>query len=135
MAATSFMQRHATLQESVKTDDLAFGDVNSWTSLIAVRCRVGAISSQLDSEYRRQGWKYVIRLQCEAVLPRTVKTRRKLHELFQGGADERMRFLLDGRTLSPISVEYPNEGGDGPVDFVNVDCIETTEGVGYEDKP
>ena len=135
MAVVSFMQRHATLQESVATDDAAFGDAFTWTSLIPVRCRVGAISSQLASEYRRQGWSYVIRLQCEAALPRRVKTKLLLHELFQGGSNERMRFLLDGRTLSPINVEFPNEGGDGPVDFVNIDCIETAEPVGFQDEP
>lgn len=133
MGVVDFMRRRATLQEFVKADDNAFGETFVVTSLASVRCRVGTISSSVTTEYARHGWLDVIRLQCENRFPTTVLGTRSFSEVFRAANSDRLRLLLDGRTLTVVAVEFPNEGGDGPVDFANIDCVETTGPVGYPD--
>lgn len=133
MPVGAFAQQNGTLQELQDTSDGALGQNTAAVALTPIRFRIGVITSKLALTYQRQGWEYVVRLQIVNRLPKLTKGRRFLAELFKGGRTERLRIVFDGRTLSPVAVR-PIEHGQGPSDFVNVDCIDTPEAVGFQDK-
>lgn len=132
MPIESYANTSGTLQEIQDTDDLAFGQTIAVVALTPIRFRIGKISGKLKNAYERQGWEYVVPLQIVNRLPRITLGQRLVSELFKGGRTERLRIVFDGRTLSPIGIR-PLEHGAGPSSFVNVDCIDTPEAVGFQD--
>lgn len=134
MPATDSFTRHATLEELVHTTDGAGGWNDVWTARGAVACRVNPVSSKESLQYRRVGFENVVRLIAPSTLPVRIEGFKLLRELMLEKTRGRFRYVLDGRTLTPVSVIQPNEGTvPAPGDFVTIDCIETPQPVGIQD--
>lgn len=123
------------LQQYATTDDNGGGQTGTWPIVIRLKCRVRQLSSDVVLRlYQREGHEEVYRVDTSDKIPRT-SSETSLHRLMRKPSETRFRFLWQGdRTMTPIGMQRPLAGtSDHLRDLLWFDCMETPEGVGYQD--
>lgn len=127
-----------TLQQFASTDDTGFGQTPAsvpWPAVCSLKCRVTQLSSKTAVDvYGREANEDVYRVYVSDRIPRT-DGETSLHRLLRKPSEAKFRFLWRGdRTITPVGMQKPAGGmHDHLADVFFIDCLETPEGVGYQD--
>lgn len=132
MALTNYLTRHATIEQWVTTDDLAGGQTGVWTARGYTTIYLTTVKSSVAMTYKREGYTNVVRMQTQDSLPRRLLTYKFLSEFLRANDQNRVRFLIQGRTLHPISFRQQAENRVA-LPILTLDCSETAPKVGYVD--